>query len=178
MTKRLLFLTPLALLAILVAAFAVGLQRDPSVIPSTLIDKPLPAFALPNVYPGQPGLSNHDFHGEPRLLNVFASWCTACRIEHPLFMRLAGEGWPIYGLDWKDRATDAADWLTRLGDPYRRAANDEPGRTGIDLGVTGVPESYIIDKAGRVRYKHVGPVTAKDWEHTLKPIIEQLRNEA
>lgn len=176
--KRLLFALPAALLVALVVAFAFGLQRNPAIIPSTLINRELPAFALPSVYPEKPGLANTDFRGTPRLLNIFASWCTACRIEHPLLLRLKREGWPIFGLDWRDDPKDAEQWLTQMGDPYVQAINDQDGHTGIDLGVTGVPESYVIDATGRVRYKHVGPITEADWQGTLKPLLEKLAREA
>lgn len=175
--RRLLFVAPVALLMLALAGLALGLQRDPSKIPSTLIDRPLPQFVLPAVYPDGPGLSNADFVGEPRILNVFASWCTACRIEHPLLMQLRAQGEPIYGLDWKDQAVDGAHWLRTTGDPYVAAGNDESGRVGIDLGVTGVPETFIIDREGRVRYKHIGPINAEHWRDTLQPLLQKLRSE-
>lgn len=178
MTKRILFLVPILLLAGLLVAFSIGLQRNPNVIPSTLIDRPLPPFDLPGVSDTVPGFSSEELAGKPRMLNIFASWCTACRVEHPLFMRLAEEGHEIHGLNWKDKPEDAARWLTQLGNPYVAAGSDESGRAGIDLGVTGVPETYITDRFGRVRYKHVGPVTPKDWEQKLKPLLETLEQEA
>jgi cytochrome c biogenesis protein CcmG/thiol:disulfide interchange protein DsbE len=175
--KRLLFLSPVIILAIALVALALGLKRDPSKIPSTLIDRPLPEFALPGVYEGSPGFGSADLTGEPRLMNIFASWCTACRIEHPMLMQLRGQGVPIYGLDWKDKPADGARWLRTNGDPYLAAANDENGRVGIDLGVTGVPETFVIDRAGRVRYKHIGPISPDDWRDTLQPLFQKLRSE-
>lgn len=175
--KRLLFLSPVLILLVVLVALAVGLRRDPSKIPSMLIDRPLPDFALPGVYEGAPGFGSHDFTGEPRLMNVFASWCTACRIEHPVLMQLRGQGVPIYGLDWKDKPEDGAQWLRASGDPYVAAANDANGRVGIDLGVTGVPETFVIDRAGRVRYKHIGPIGPDDWRDTLQPLLRKLRSE-
>lgn len=176
--KRLLFGLPVVLFIGLIAAFAVGLRNDPSQIPSVLIDRPLPQFDLPGVRPGEPGFSTATFTGEPKLLNVFASWCGACRQEHPFLMGLKDQGIPIYGLDWKDKPADGAGWLAEFGDPYRMTANDENGRVGIDLGVTGAPETFVIDRQGRVRYKQIGPIDADVWEGTIKPLMDKLRNEA
>src|SRR5690606_8784972 len=130
--------------------FWVGLQRDPSKLPSQLIDRPAPQFALPAVRDGEPGLATADLAGEPALLNIFASWCVPCRLEHPVLMRLSAEGTPIYGIDWKETPAAGAAWLAEHGDPYRKVGNDEAGRIGIDLGVTGVPETFVIDRRGRV----------------------------
>lgn len=175
--KRLLFLSPILMLIVVLVALAVGLRRDPAKIPSTLIDRPLPEFALPGVYAGSSGFGSKDFLGKPRLMNVFASWCAACRIEHPVLMKLHAEGVPIYGLDWKDTPQDGAQWLRTSGDPYLAAANDERGRVGIDLGVTGVPETFVIDRAGRVRYKHIGPISPDDWRDILQPLLRKLEGE-
>lgn len=173
--KRLVFLAPVVLFAVLIAAFAAGLGRDPSRLPSTLIDRSLPPFDLPAVRPGDVGLKSTDGVGQPRLLNVFASWCVSCRIEHPVLLRLKAEGVPIDGLDWKDAPADGAKYLTEQGDPYRLAGNDRSGRAGIDLGVAGVPETFVVDGRGRVRYKFVGPISPDDWEATIKPLMERLR---
>ena len=173
--KRLLFGLPIALFAVVVLAFAIGLNRDPSKLPSMLIGKPLPAFSLPAVRPHDDGLSSAQFRGEPRLLNVFASWCVSCRVEHPVLLQLEREGVPIDGLDWKDNAADGAHYLAQNGDPYSRAGNDRSGRTGIDLGVTGVPETFIVDGRGMVRYKHIGPIAPDDWTVTIKPLMERLK---
>lgn len=175
--KRLLFLLPILVLAGLAAVFAVGLQRDPSVLPSQLIGRPLPAFSLPGLN-GQPGLTSTELRGEPKLLNVWASWCPPCRAEHPVLMKLASEGVPIYGLDWKDKPEDGAAFLADLGNPFRRVGNDASGRTGIDLGVSAAPETFLIDAQGRVRYRHVGPITPEIWQDTLKPIYDKLKAEA
>ena len=174
--KRLLFLLPVALFAALVAAFVLGLSHDPSHITSVLIDKPLPEFALPAVRNNQ-GLASADFKGEPMLLNVFASWCVSCREEHGLLLALKQQGVVIQGLDWKDDASDGARYLAENGDPYIKAGNDASGRTGIDLGVAGVPETFVVDGRGRVRYKFIGPIDADDWEHTIKPMLQGLRSE-
>jgi cytochrome c biogenesis protein CcmG, thiol:disulfide interchange protein DsbE len=174
--KRLLFLLPVALFAAVIGAFMLGLRHDPSHITSVLINKPLPAFALPAVRDNQ-GLSSADFKGEPMLLNVFASWCVACREEHQMLLQLKQQGVVIQGLDWKDEAAAGARYLAENGDPYIRAGNDLSGRTGIDLGVAGVPETFVVDGRGRVRYKFIGPIDADDWENTLKPMLQRLRSE-
>lgn len=175
--RRVYFLAPVALFALLILAFTIGLQRDPSKLESVLIDKPVPAFALPPVRPGDSGLRTADFSGEPALLNVFASWCVACRVEHPMLMRLKTQGVIIHGLDWKDEPVDGAQWLADHGDPYRLVGNDRTGRTGIDLGVTGAPETFVIDRRGRIRYKHIGPIEPSDWEGKIKPLLDRLRTE-
>ena len=171
--KRLLFLLPVAVFIAVVGAFVLGLRHDPSHITSVLIDKPLPEFALPAVRDNQ-GLTSADFKGEPMLLNVFASWCVSCREEHGLLLALKQKGVVIQGLDWKDEAADGARYLAENGDPYIRAGNDASGRTGIDLGVAGVPETFVVDGRGRVRYKFIGPIDEDDWEHTLKPMLARL----
>lgn len=174
--KRLLFLLPVALFAAVIGAFVLGLRHDPSHITSVLIDKPLPQFALPAVRDDQ-GLASADFKGEPMLLNVFASWCVACRQEHQMLLQLKQQGVIIHGLDWKDEAVAGARYLAENGDPYTKAGNDQSGRTGIDLGVAGVPETFVVDGHGRVRYKFIGPIDADDWENTLKPMLQRLRSE-
>jgi cytochrome c biogenesis protein CcmG, thiol:disulfide interchange protein DsbE len=174
--KRALFLLPVAAFFAVIAAFVLGLRHDPSHITSTLIDKPLPPFALLAVRNNQ-GLSSADFKGEPMLLNVFASWCVSCRVEHGLLLQLKSQGVTIQGLDWKDEAADAARYLVDNGDPYIKAGNDKSGRTGIDLGVAGVPETFVVDAKGRVRYKIIGPIAAEDWEDTIKPLLQRLRSE-
>jgi cytochrome c biogenesis protein CcmG/thiol:disulfide interchange protein DsbE len=173
--KRLLFLAPIALFGALFLAFAAGLHRDPSKLPSMLIDKPLPAFDLPPVRDGDVGLKTADVGGQPRLLNVFASWCVSCKIEHPVLLELKARGVPIDGLDWKDEAAAARKYLNQEGDPYRMAGNDESGRAGIDLGVAGVPETFVVDAHGRVRYKIIGPISPDDWTETIKPLMDKLR---
>ncbi|MGI4877959.1 MAG: DsbE family thiol:disulfide interchange protein [Janthinobacterium lividum] len=169
--------------AALIAFFAFGLTKDPSRIPSMLIDRPLPKFDLPGLDATSSGFGSATFgsataRGEPKLLNVFASWCAACPEEHPMLTRIAGEGVSVYGIDWKDTPADAKAWLAQLGNPYHRIGSDPGARTGIDLGVTGVPETFVVDGRGRVRYKQVGPITADDWNNTLKPMLDRLRSEA
>ncbi len=174
--RRLLFVLPVVAFVALIAAFGFGLTQDPAKLPSQLIGRPLPAFDLPGVAPA-PGIASARLTGEPLLLNVFASWCVPCQAEHPVLTRIAGEGVPVYGIAWKDKPADSAAMLARLGDPYRAVASDEGGRTGIDLGITGVPESYVVDARGRVRFKQIGPITPEVWEGTLKPLFARLRAE-
>ncbi len=175
--NRLLFILPVVIFAIVIAAFGYGLTRDPSKLPSMLIDRPLPPLDLPPLTAGQPGLQTAALTGEPALLNVFASWCMPCRVEHPVLLDLKAKGVAVYGLDWKEPAADGAKWIAELGDPYRVIGNDESGRAGIELGVTGVPETFVIDKKGRVRYKHVGPISPQDYDEKLAPLLAKLRAE-
>ena len=172
--KRLVFALPVLLFAGVVMAFVLGLGRDPSKLPSVLIDQPLPRFSLPAVRPNDVGLKSDDLRGAPMLLNVFASWCVSCRIEHPVLLTLKSQGIRIQGLDWKDDASAGAQYLQVNGDPYAKAGNDKSGRTGIDLGVTGVPETFVVDRNGRVRYKQIGPISSDDWKNTIKPLLEKL----
>jgi cytochrome c biogenesis protein CcmG, thiol:disulfide interchange protein DsbE len=168
------YFLPALLFGLLVAAFVAGLDRDPSKLPSMLIDKPLPPFALGPVRPGEEGLKSTDLRGGPRLLNVFASWCVSCRVEHPLLLALKAQGVPIEGLDWKDEAADGAKYLADNGDPYGLVGSDRSGRAGIDLGVAGVPETFVVDGRGVVRYKQVGPIAPEDWENTIRPLMARL----
>jgi len=155
----------------------IGLTRDPRYVPSPLINKPVPAFDLPAVQGRTSGLSDKDLQGEVSLLNVFASWCVACREEHPFLMALSRQGdIPLHGLNYKDEPKDAAVWLDQFGDPYTRTGADVEGRVGIDWGVYGVPETFVIDKNGRIALKHVGPIFKKDWQGTIKPLIDKLRS--
>lgn len=173
--KRLLYFAPVAALLVIVGLLWLGLGRDPSVLPSTLIDRPLPAFALPASRPADArGLSNTDLAGRPMLLNVFASWCVGCRVEHPFLMELRQRGVVIQGLNWKDAPGDGARWLAEHGDPYQQVGDDAAGRVGIDLGVSGAPETFVVDAQGRVRHRHVGPITPEVWEQELAPILQRL----
>lgn len=178
MIRRILFFLPLIGFAVMAVYFAVGLQGDPRIVPSALIDKPVPDFDLPPLLDTVPGLAARDFGGEVAMVNIFASWCVPCRAEHPLLMRLAENGEvAIYGLNWKDRQADAVAWLTELGNPYTRIGHDLSGRIGIDWGVYGVPETYLIDKRGRIRYKHVGPIFTDTLNETVLPMIRELQTE-
>ncbi|NBB71207.1 MAG: DsbE family thiol:disulfide interchange protein [Alphaproteobacteria bacterium] len=175
--RRLLFVLPALVVAVIGLGLGFGLTRDAGEIPSALIDKKLPKFdlaALDGV--DQPGLANTDLGGEVALVNVFASWCAPCRVEHPVLTRLAeARGIPLYGINYKDAPADAVAWLAELGNPYRRIGVDPEGRTGIELGLTGVPETYVVDADGRIRYRHAGPLTPRDVDDTLLPLIEEIR---
>jgi cytochrome c biogenesis protein CcmG, thiol:disulfide interchange protein DsbE len=157
---RLVFALPIVALGVLGVLLVAGLQLNPRDIPSPLIGKAVPDFQLPPVQGRALGLASADLKGEVSLVNVFASWCVACREEHPLFMRLHAQGAvPIHGLNYKDAPKDAAQWLSALGDPYTRTGADLDGRVGIDWGVYGVPETFVIDRNGRIAYKHIGPIS-------------------
>jgi cytochrome c biogenesis protein CcmG/thiol:disulfide interchange protein DsbE len=176
--RRLLFLLPVLIFIGVGIGLAVGLTRDPSTLPSALIDQPVPRFELPPIAGREgPGFGSADLVGRVSLVNVFASWCVPCRVEHPLMMALAEDGVAIYGIDYKDPAEQAAAWLAELGDPYRAIGADRDGRVAIDWGVYGVPETFVIDRAGRIRYRFVGPLQARDIEETLRPLLEQLERE-
>jgi cytochrome c biogenesis protein CcmG/thiol:disulfide interchange protein DsbE len=177
--RRLLFLAPIAGFVILLAVFFAGLHRDPTLLPSQMIGKPAPQFVLPAVRPNDQGLTTADLKGEPSLVNFYASWCAACRIEHGMLMRLRAEGVPIHGVDWKETETGPGlQWLADRGDPYIRVGDDRSGRTGIDMGVSAVPETFVVDKHGRVRYRHVGAIGAEDWERKIGPLMERLKAES
>lgn len=174
--RKLLFLLPLLVFGALAAWFAAGLGRDPHRLPSALIDKPVPAFDLPPLPGAEKGLKSADLAtGEPQLLNVFASWCAPCRAEQPVLNRLGRDlGVPLRGLNYKDKPEDALAWLAAQGNPFRSVGSDRDGRVGIDFGVYGVPETFLIDGKGRIRYKHVGPLTPDDVETELLPRLKQL----
>lgn len=174
--KRWLFLAPVLVFAVVLVAFFAGLGRDPSRLPSMMIGKPVPAFSLPPVRPGDQGFATRDLAGQPALINFYASWCAACRIEHPLLMRLRAEGVILHGVDWKDQPEAGFKWLMDRGDPYVRVGSDVSGRAGIDMGVSAVPETFVVDRQGVVRYRHVGAITPDDWETKIGPLMEKLRN--
>ena len=169
------FLVPLGIFAALVAFLWVGLGKDPSLVPSPLIGKPAPAFRVAQLHDSNSQIGNADMLGKVWLLNVWASWCASCRHEHPLFMELARARLvPIYGLNYKDKREDGVNWLSQLGDPYVVSAFDVDGRVGIDYGVYGVPETYVIDRQGIIRYKHVGPVTMDALQTKILPLVKEL----
>ena len=164
------------------AAIALGLgfalTNDPRKMPSMLIDRPAPQFALPPVEPGAPGLATADISGKVALLNVFASWCGGCKVEHPTLVRLSKDGAiPLYAIDWKDKPGDGLKWLKEQGNPYLKVGDDPSGRLGIDMGVTGVPETFVVDRTGRIRYRHAGPITEDVWHETFEPLLASLRSE-
>jgi cytochrome c biogenesis protein CcmG/thiol:disulfide interchange protein DsbE len=167
---------PLALFAIIVAFLFVGLFRDPREVPSPLIGKPAPAFSLPRLHEPQRTLSNVDMRGQVWLLNVWASWCVSCRVEHPLLVDLAKANLvPVIGLNYKDRREDGLAWLAERGDPYKTSIVDADGRVGIDFGVYGVPETFVIDKAGIIRYKQIGPITVDALKDKILPLVRELQ---
>jgi len=174
------FLLPLAIAGGVIAFLAIGLTMDPSKVPSPLIDRPTPTFELPTVANPDATLTSARFGEHPvSLFNVWASWCVACREEHPLLMRLSREtDLPIYGLNYKDRRDEARAWLARYGDPYRVSAFDGEGKVGVDWGVYGVPETFVVDGEGTIRYKHIGPITEQAWRETIQPIVQRLRRNA
>jgi cytochrome c biogenesis protein CcmG, thiol:disulfide interchange protein DsbE len=175
--RRLVYLLPLALFAVLAGYLLVGLSLDPKEIPSALIDRAAPDFALPALPGREAGFATADLKGGGvKLVNVFASWCAPCKIEHPLLLRLAKEeGVAIYGINQKDKPEDVQAWLGRDGDPYRRIGADRDGRASIEWGVYGVPETFVVDGEGRIRYKHVGPIMPRDLEDKILPIIRELQ---
>ena len=177
--RRLRYLIPVFVFVALAAALGVQLLTgDPSKVPSALIDKPVPEFALPPVqgFEEAGGFATADLgQGKIALVNIFASWCGPCRVEHPLLMALAEAGTvPLYGINYKDTPEDAERWLGRLGNPYTLMGADLDGRTGIDWGVYGVPETFVVDGAGRIRHRHVGVLSQYDLEETILPLIEEL----
>jgi len=172
------YLIPLGLFVVLVIFLAIGLTRDPSELPSALLNKPAPIFRLPQLKEPEKTFSAEDMRGKVWMLNVWASWCVACRDEHPLLFDYQKSGAvPIYGLNYKDRREDALGWLGELGDPYLLSAVDLDGRVAIDYGVYGAPESYIIDKSGTIRLKHVGPVTPEVWSKKILPLVQELNRQ-
>ncbi len=173
------FLLPLAGFALLAVLLGIGLTLDPREVPSPLIDKPAPDFTLPQLHDAEQTIGTADMRGEVWLLNVWASWCVACRQEHPYLVELGKRDLlPMVGLNYKDKRNDALGWLRNFENPYNVSASDLDGRVGIDWGVYGVPETFIIDKRGTIRMKHIGPLTPKVIEQELLPLVEQLQGEA
>ena len=180
MKSRLIFLVPLFVFIILVIYFAVGLTRDPSKLDTdVLLNQPMGEFNLVPVLGREEGLSHDDVQGEVSLVNFFGSWCVACLQEHPFFIELKRNNViPIYGVDWDEKnPQDVVRWLKRHGDPYTKIGVDVDGQTIIDWGITGAPETFVVDKKGIIRYKHLGPISPRDWENTLWPLIVELRKE-
>lgn len=173
--KRVAFLIPLVALIALAAVLAVGLNRDPREVPSPLIGKPAPAFSLSRLDDPGRTVSRDDLLGKVWMLNVWASWCVACREEQPTLVAFARKGLiPIYGLNYKDQRDDGLAWLARFGNPYTSSLFDGEGRVGIDFGVYGVPETFIIDKTGTIRLKHIGPLTPEVIATEIEPMIKRL----
>ena len=168
-------LLPLGFFLLLVVAMGIGLTRDPSAIPSVLIDRTLPPFSIEALDPEDPPYTNEDVVGDVTLVNIFGSWCVACKIEHPTLMDIAETGVvDLHGINWRDTREAANQVLVETGDPYTRIGFDDESDLAIELGVTGAPETYVFDQEGRIRYKHVGPITETVWEETIKPIVLRL----
>jgi cytochrome c biogenesis protein CcmG, thiol:disulfide interchange protein DsbE len=177
MMRRLLFVLPVIVFAGIAGWFWLGLapERDPSEVPSVMIGKPAPEFDLPPLVAGSPGLKSAELKGHVTLINFFASWCVPCRAEHPLLFGLAADKRiEIDGIAYKNKPDDTNAYLAELGNPYARIATDEPGRTAIDFGLYGVPESYLIDRNGVIRFRQVGPLTQDVIDMKLKPLIDEL----
>lgn len=169
------YLIPLGIFIVLVGFLAVGLNLNPREVPSPLIDKPAPAFSVPQLHQADKTISRDDLKGKVWLLNVWASWCVSCRQEHPVLVDLAKSGAvPIYGLNYKDQREAGLKWLAEHGNPYVISAYDQDGRVGIDYGVYGVPETFLIDKNGVIRYKHIGPVTPDALKDIILPKVREL----
>lgn len=174
--KSLRLLIPLAVFVVLVVFLWVGLSRDPREVPSPLIGKPAPVFTLPQLHEPGAKLSTADMKGQVWLLNVWASWCVSCRVEHPLLVELAKANVvPVIGLNYKDRNELGKAWLAQNGDPYKLSIVDADGRVGIDWGVYGVPETFVIDKNGVIRYKQIGPITSEALQQKILPLIRELQ---
>ncbi|MDE0808901.1 MAG: DsbE family thiol:disulfide interchange protein [Alphaproteobacteria bacterium] len=178
---RLIYILPLFLFFGLAAYFAAPILqgKDPHTLPSAMIDKPSPAKILPPLIASKPGIDPASLTGEVQLVNFFASWCGPCRAEHTLLMEIGeNKAVPLYGVNYKDRPSAAVNWLAQLGDPFERIGRDSDGRVAIDWGVYGVPETYVVDKAGRIQYRHVGPLSREAFEGTIMPLVTKLREAA
>jgi cytochrome c biogenesis protein CcmG, thiol:disulfide interchange protein DsbE len=173
------FIIPLVLFIVLAVFLALGLKGKPGEIPSPLLNKPAPAFSAPKLNAPNEKLSPADLKGKVWLFNVWASWCVSCRAEHPIINQLAQQQAAIIvGLNYKDDPDAAKKWLETLGNPYNDSVMDADGRIGIDWGVYGVPETFVMDKHGIVRYKHTGPVTEEDVQNIFLPLIAKLQAES
>ena len=169
------FAIPIAIFVALLLLLGIGLKLDPREVPSPLIGKPAPHFELPELHQAARTFSERDMLGKVWVLNVWASWCVSCREEHPVLLDLAASGEvPIYGLNYKDRREDGLAWLKGMGDPYKLSIFDFDGRVGIDYGVYGVPETYVIDKSGVIRYKRIGPLTPEIVKEKVLPLVREL----
>jgi cytochrome c biogenesis protein CcmG/thiol:disulfide interchange protein DsbE len=170
------FLLPLGVFIILLLFLGVGLTLNPRELPSALKDKPAPAFNLVQLQDGNKMFAPSDLKGQVWLFNVWASWCVSCREEHPVLIELAKQGIvPIIGLDYKDERENGLGWLQQHGNPYMLTAYDREGRVGIDYGVYGVPETFVIDKTGVIRYRHPGPITPEALRDTILPLVKKLQ---
>lgn len=174
--KRLIFILPLIVFIAMVGFFAVGLTLNPRHLPSPLIGKPAPEFTLPRLKAPEETIEMSDLKGKVSLVNVWATWCANCLREHPVLMHIAKHSdVPLYGMDYKDERGAALEWLKRLGDPYAANAYDADGRVGLDWGVYGAPETFLLDRNGIIRHKQVGEMTLKDWQESFQPLIRELK---
>jgi len=172
------YLLPLAVFLVLAVFLGIGLKLNPREVPSPLVGKPAPHFDLPQLHAQELRFSEQDMRGKVWLLNVWASWCVSCRDEHPVLVELAKSGIaPIVGLNYKDKREDGIAWLARFGNPYVLSAYDDQGKVGIDYGVYGVPETYLIDKRGVIRYKRIGIVTPQIVREKIAPMVSELNRE-
>ena len=180
MPGRWIYTVPLAIFCVIGIYLGVGLTLDPKKLPSMLEGKPVPAFDLPPIkHRGEKGFANTDLLGDVSLVNIFGSWCVACRVEHPYLMELKKHGdVPIHGIDWREEDPEAGPaWLRKFGDPYTLVGDDPRSKAAIAFGVTGAPETFLVDQKGIVRYKHIGPVDDNVWKDVLWPLIQKLRAE-
>ncbi|MBT4523129.1 MAG: DsbE family thiol:disulfide interchange protein [Halieaceae bacterium] len=177
MGPRVKLFVPLIIFAVMALFLFRGLALDPRAMPSALIDHALPDFTLASLGQEQE-LSRQDVVGEVALFNVWATWCMSCRVEHPYLIKLAGDGVPIYGVNYKDEDGAALDWLATLGNPYRASIVDNEGTLGLDMGVYGAPETYLVDAQGIIRFRHVGVVDERVWNSTLEPLYIELGGKA
>lgn len=175
--KRLVYFLPLIVLVVLGGFFLKGFDLDPRALPKMLEGQPVPEFDLKPIKGRDKGFKSTDLPGQVSLVNVFGSWCVSCQVEHPFLMEIKKKGLvPIHGIDWREKnPDDGPRWLTRYGDPYTLVGDDPESKAAIAFGVSGAPESFLVDKQGVVRYKHVGPVTPDAWEKILWPLIQELR---
>ena len=176
--KRIALFVPLVVFAILSLFLLKGLDRDPTELPSALVGEPFPTFTLPSLSDNQQLLTERDIDSKVVLVNVWATWCFACRIEHPMLNQLAAEGVNIIGLNYKDKNDQALQWLEQKGNPYLFNIVDAQGSLGFDLGVTGAPETYLVDASGTIRYRRVGVVDQRVWDDEIKDLYQQLIGEA
>ncbi len=175
--KRLLMLLPLAIFLVVAVFLYRGLFLDPTELPSALIGKPLPSFSLPAVEDPQQLVSAEDIKGKPALVNVWATWCVACKVEHPVLNKLASQGVVIHGVNYKDDNAAAQKWLQDFHDPYQLNIRDEEGTLGLDLGVYGAPETFLVDKQGVIRHKYVGVIDERVWREQLAGLYQELVDE-
>jgi len=171
--KKIIYFLPVLLFVVLGVFLFRGIQLDPSDMPSALMDKPVPAFSLPNL-DNTHHISDLDIRGQVTLINVWATWCVSCRMEHPYLIQLASQGVHILGLNYKDDDSKAKTWIRELGNPYADIISDKTGSLGLDLGVFGAPESFLIDKNGIIRYKRVGVIDERVWREEIQPVYAKL----